>query len=82
MSSEANDITWCFGPGSQKLQLSGEVREVCRKWITEAEVMEKLQDDASYVKDLSKLHKSKIYNVAFKLYSTKFIKMYSTNYTK
>ena len=57
MTSQANDITWGLGPGCHRLRLSTEVREVCRKWIWEAEVMEdKCQDNPSYVKDFTKLH--------------------------
>ena len=67
VTPNVKEVTWSLGPGSHRLRLGKEVRDVCRKWVAEAEVMEEesQQTPPGYLKDLTEVQQGrrKQYNV-------------------
>ena len=55
MTPSVKEVTWSLGPGSHRLRLGKEVREACRKWVSEAEVMETEVTSPGYVRDLTEV---------------------------
>ena len=61
VTPNVKEITWSLGPGSHRLRLGKEVRDVCRKWVAEAEVMEEESQQTSpgYLKDLTEVQQGR-----------------------
>ena len=69
MTPRAKDVTWSLGPGSHRLRIGKDVRDVCEKWVSEAEVIEEEthQTWPIYKADVSETYKGTKGNSCFQL---------------